>query len=94
MGPQRGLELHRKTKKSTHLLGLSLTEFPTKEHAETGPRPSHSCVADVQLGLHVDPKQLEQWLWQKLLPAHGICSSSWDALSGFYGEETPSLPQT
>ena len=30
----------------------------------------------MQLGLHVDPKQLEQWLWQKLLPVHGICSSA------------------
>ena len=32
-----------------------------------------TCVADVQLGLHVDPKQLEQWLWQKLLPAVMVC---------------------
>jgi hypothetical protein len=39
-------------------------------------------VGDVQLGLHVCPEQQELGLSQKLLPAYGICSSSWAALSG------------
>jgi hypothetical protein len=41
-------------------MGLSDTEPPTKEHAQAGPRPLHTYVADVQLGLHVGPEQLEQ----------------------------------
>jgi hypothetical protein len=48
---------------------------------------THTYVADVQLGLHVDPEQLEQELAQKLSPVHGICSSSWAAVSGLSGRE-------
>jgi hypothetical protein len=48
-------------------LGLSETESPTKEHTQAGPRPHCTYVADVQLGLHVGPKQLEGSLSQKLL---------------------------
>jgi hypothetical protein len=47
------------------------------------PKPTY--IADVQLGLHVGSKQLEQGLSQKLLPVYGICSSIWDALSGLSG---------
>ena len=72
----------------TWTLGLSETEPPTKEHTQAELRPLHTNVADVQLGLHVGPKQLEQGLSQKLLPIRGICSSSsssWAALSGLSG---------
>jgi hypothetical protein len=31
-----------------------------KEHTWAGPRPPHTYIADVQLGLHVGPEQLEQ----------------------------------
>ena len=41
--------------------------------------------ADVQLGLRVDPEQLEWGLSQKLLPVCGIGSSSWAALFGLNG---------
>ena len=41
--------------------------------------------ADVQLGLHVGPEQLEWELSQKLLSVHGICSTSWVALSELSG---------
>ena len=43
-------------------LELSETEPPTKEHTWAGPRLACTYVADVQLGLHVGPKQLEQGL--------------------------------
>jgi hypothetical protein len=39
-------------------------------------RPPRSNVADVQLGLHKDPEQLESRLSQKLYLVCGICSSS------------------
>ena len=45
----------------------------------------HTYVADVQLGLHLGPEQLERGLSSKLLPVHGICSYSWAALSGLSG---------
>lgn len=47
----------------------SETDPPTKEHTRAGPRPSCTCVADVQLGLQVGPEQLEQGLSQNLLNA-------------------------
>ena len=58
-GPQRGQELHTKTNRVNNLgsLGFSESEPPTKEHTRT--RPPHTYVADVQLGLHVGPEQLE-----------------------------------
>ena len=40
----------------------------SKEHTGAEPRPPCTYVADVQLGLHVGPEQLEQGLSQKLLP--------------------------
>jgi len=67
-------------------LGLSGSEPPIKEHTWAEPRPPCIYVADVQLGLYVGPTQLEQGLFQKLLPGHGICSSSWGALSGLSGK--------
>jgi hypothetical protein len=54
-----------------HPWGLSESEPPTKEHAQAGPRPPRTHVADVQLGLHVGPEQLG--LSQKLLPVCRIC---------------------
>jgi hypothetical protein len=38
---------------------LPETESSTKEHAQAGPRPTCTYVEDVQLDLHVGPKQLE-----------------------------------
>jgi hypothetical protein len=65
---------------------LSESEPTTKEHTglDLG-IPAYMYVADVQLGLHVYPEQLEQGLSPKLLPVCGICSSSWAALSGLSG---------
>jgi hypothetical protein len=51
-----------------------------------GPRHPHSYVADVQLSLHVGSEQLECVLSQKLLLVHGICYTSWAALSGLNGK--------
>ena len=87
-GPLRGQELHRKTNRVnlTGPLGLSKAEPPTEEYTWSGPRPLLcTYVADVQPGLHVDPEQLEWGLFQKLFSVHGICYSSWAALSGFGG---------
>ena len=56
-----------------------------ERHIQAECRLLHTCVADINLGLHVDPEKLEQGLSQKLLPVCGICSSSWVALSGFNG---------
>jgi hypothetical protein len=67
-----------------HPWGLSESQPPTKDHAQAGPRPPHTYVADVQLGLHVGPEQLELGLSQKLLPLSGVFSSSWTALSGLH----------
>ena len=53
--------------------------------------PPRTYVTDVQLGLHVGPKQLEQGLSQKLLPVHVICSSSWLPCLPSVGQEMPSL---
>lgn len=41
-------------------LELPDSEPSTKEHTQAGPRPPHIYVADVQLGLYVDWKQLKQ----------------------------------
>ena len=40
-------------------MGLSEIEPPTKEHTWAKHRPPHTYVADVQLGLHVDPNGSE-----------------------------------
>ena len=62
--------------------GLSETEPPTKE--QTGPRfPCTYDVADVQVRLHVDPKQLEWALSQKLLLTCGISPISFAEVSGW-----------
>ena len=38
----------------SHLTWTSVkTEPSTKEHTQAGPRPPHTYVADIQLGLHV-----------------------------------------
>jgi hypothetical protein len=81
----KGIELYRKTNRVTYPgpLGLSETEPPTTEHTWTGPRPSCTYVADVQLGLH--PKQLECGLSQKLLPVCEICSIIWAVFYGLSG---------
>ena len=64
---------------------LSEIEPPTKEYIWAGPRHPRTHVADVQLGLHVGPKQFQQRLSQMLLPKSGISSSSWATLSGLSG---------
>ena len=51
-------------------------------------------VAEVQLGLYVGPKLLEQGLSQKLLPVPGICFSGWAALSGLSGRGCTSPAET
>ena len=71
---------------------LDPCEPPTKEHTQAGPRPPHTHIADVQLGLHVGPKQLEWGLPQKLSHVHGTWSTSWAALSGL--NTVPSLTET
>ena len=72
-----------------HPWGLSESQPPTKDHAQAGPRPPHTYVADVQLGLHVGPEQLELGLSQKLLPVHRIC-----LLAGLpLGEDVPNLAE-
>jgi hypothetical protein len=60
----------------TWTLGTLRVRTTNQRTYRAGPRPPHTYVADVQLGLHMDPEQLEQGLSLKLLPVHGICSSS------------------
>ena len=69
---------------------LSETEPPTNNHTWAGPIFHCTYVADVQLGLHVCPKQLEQGLSQKLLSVRGMYSS-WAALSGPSVKDVPSF---
>ena len=69
------------------ILLLKLWSTPTNGHTWTGPKPPHTDVTDVQLGLHVDPEQLERGLSQKLLPVYGICCSSWATLSDLSSRE-------
>ena len=66
----------------------SESEPPPKVHTGAEPRPPHTYVADVQLGFHVGSEQLKRRISQKLIPVHGICSSSWAALSGLSGRES------
>jgi hypothetical protein len=53
-------------------LRLLESEPPSKEHTWAGPRPPSTYVADVQLGLHVGPEQLEKGAIQKAVV------SAWD----------------
>lgn len=54
-----------------------ITHARLRKMMVAGPRPPHTYVEDVGL------EQLEQGgLSQKLLFVHGVCSSSWTALSG------------
>jgi hypothetical protein len=48
----------------------------------------------VQLGFHVRTEQLKQELSQKLLLIHGICSTSWAALSDLSRGGQPTLAET
>lgn len=66
------------------ILLLKLWSTPTNGHTWTGPKPPHTDVTDVQLGLQVRPEQLEWVLSQKMLAVHWICSS-WVALFVFSG---------
>ena len=78
----------RKTNRIIKLgpLRFSESEPPTKEHTQAGPRSPCTYITDVQLGLHVGLEPLKPSLSQKLLPVHGIYSSSWAALSGLNGK--------
>ena len=71
-------------------MGLSESEPPTKEHTQAGPRSPCTYVADVHLGLHVGPEQLEQGLFQKrsCLYVRGILLASLPWLTSV-GEEVP-----
>lgn len=69
-------------------MGLSDSEPPNKEHKQAEPRQPSTYVADVQLGFQVGLEQMEWGLSQKLLPAYGICSTTWVALSGFSERES------
>lgn len=63
--------------KSKILMELkTIDQKHTEEHTQVRLRPPHSYVADIQLDLLMGPEQLEQGLFQKLLPACGICSTS------------------
>jgi hypothetical protein len=64
---------------------LTWIEPLTKEHTQAGPRSHYTYIVEVRLGLPVGPEQLEQGLFQKLLPVCGIYSSSWSAFSGLTG---------
>ena len=66
-----------------------VAEPPTKEHTLAGPRPPCTCVADMQLGLNVGPKQLEQ----KLLPVCEIVLLVRLLCLASVGEETFSLTE-
>jgi hypothetical protein len=70
--------------------GFSEIEPPIKEKTWAGPSTPLTYVADVQLGLHVNPEQLEQWLSQKLMPVSEIYSSSWAAYLASVGKDVPS----
>ena len=77
-GPQRGSELHRKSQLDPQG-SQSLNCQPKNIHRlDLGLRSTFA--ADVQLGLRVSPKQLEQEQFPKLLSVHGR-----DALSGLSG---------
>ena len=78
----------RPTKSTNPNPWATQSEQPTKEHTQTGPRPPCTYVADVQFGIQVGPKQVEQRLSQKLLPVCGICSSNWAALFGLSGSRS------
>jgi len=73
-----GEELPRKTNKvnQPEPLGFSESEPPNKGHTESETRPPCTSLAYLKLGLHVGPEQMEQGLPQKLIPVHGICSST------------------
>ena len=62
----------------TWILGLSLNHQLKNIHW-LGPMPPRSYVADVQLGLHVGPEQLEWGL------SKSCCSMCWAALSDHSG---------
>ena len=76
-------------------MGLSETER-TKEHTWAGLRFPRICITVVQLGLHVDPEQLDWLLSPKLLlPVCEICFF----LAGMLylasvGEDVPNLRKT
>lgn len=50
---------------------LAESESPTKEHTQDGPRNPRTYIADVQLGVHVGPEQLEPSL--ELNPKNVAC---------------------
>jgi hypothetical protein len=66
-------------------LEISDPESLNKEQTWAGPRLPCNYVADVQLGLQLDPKQLEMGQSQKQLSICGIYSSRYPALSCLSG---------
>ena len=66
-GDRNATERSTESTKSPGLLGISEIEPLAKNHTCAGPSsPATTYVADVKLGLHVGPEQLEQGLSQKL----------------------------
>ena len=73
-------------------MGLSESESPTKEQAQTGPRPPCTYVADVQLELHADSEQPEQGLARCLYVGY-VLLAGLPCLASV-GEEVPTLEDT
>ena len=53
-----GMETPEEDQQNQDTWSLGHSEPPTNKHTWSGPRLLGTYVADVQLGLHVDPKQL------------------------------------
>ena len=60
MGPEGNRNSMERQTEPTNLCPLVLLELEltNKEHLQAEPRPPHTYVADLQLGLHVGPEQL------------------------------------
>jgi hypothetical protein len=69
-------------------------EPPTKVHKWPGPRPPHTHIADVQLGLHVSPEQLELGLSQSWWLSVGYVLLAGLPWLASVDEDEPSLAET
>jgi hypothetical protein len=95
VGPEENRNSTRRPTEATNLdwLQFSETNSQTKEINRLDQPPPYpcTCVADMQLGLHVGPEQLEWRLSQKLLPVCRIYSSSWIAYLASMGDKCLAL---
>ena len=71
----KGIETPQEDQQSQIISGVPRVWTTDQRTYRARLRLPHKYVADVQLGLHVGPKQLEQGLFQKLLPLFEICFS-------------------